>query len=66
MCSGGGGEGEGGREGVGEGQASISKPTSFIYLTFEKNRLIHILDRLKFRPIHILPFVVVYIYNSTV
>ena len=28
-------------------RASISKPTPFIYLTFEKNGPIHILDHLK-------------------
>ena len=37
-------------------QASISKPAPFIYLTFEKNGPIHVLDRLKCWPIHILPF----------
>ena len=37
-------------------QASISKPTPFIYLAFEKNGPIHILDHLKCCPIHILPF----------
>ena len=37
-------------------RASISKPTPFIYLAFEKNGPIHILDRLKWGPIHILLF----------
>ena len=34
----------------------ISKPTPFIYLAFEKNGPIHILDRPKCWPIYILPF----------
>ena len=36
-------------------RASILKPTPFIYLAFEKNGHIHILDHLKCWPIHILP-----------
>ena len=37
-------------------RASISKPTPFIYLAFEKNPPIHILDHPNCWPIHILPF----------
>ena len=54
---GGGGGGRGGGNGDNFGtcvRASIPKPTQFIYLTFENGGPIHILDRLKCWPIHIL------------
>ena len=45
-----------GRDVCGTGvRASISKPTPFIYLAFEKTDPFHILDSLKCWPIHILP-----------
>ena len=49
VCVGGGGGGGGGNRGnCGTSvRASISKPTPFIYLDFEKNGAIHILDHPK-------------------
>ena len=38
-------------------RASISKPTPFIYLAFEKNGPIHILDQTKCWPIHYCPLI---------
>ena len=60
-------------------RASISKPTPFIYPAFEKNKKkkkkkktkkkkkngpIHILDSLKYWPIHILPFDFLYPFTA--
>ena len=39
---------------------SVLKSTQSIYLAFKKNGSIHILDRPKCRPIHILPFDLLY------